>query len=73
MSKYIMLAGSIILIILSFVYLNRLYAPKIGPIGNGPSEQLILYVWITFIVTLVTGIMYLIRSIIMIVKSKKNN
>lgn len=36
--------------------LNRFFAPKVGPVGNGPSETLINVVWILFSMTMILGI-----------------
>ena len=36
--------------------LNNFFKPKVGPIGNGPSDTIINLVWITFGINMVLGL-----------------
>lgn len=47
---------SLFLICYGIWKLNRFFAPKIGPVGNGPSELLVNIVWVLFSITMLLGI-----------------
>lgn len=55
------------MIIVAFWKLNQLYAPKVGPIGNGPSDTIVAMVWVLFGISMILGfggVIYFTYSII---------
>jgi hypothetical protein len=68
-------ARSIFLFLLAAFLLTRtlhhFFAPRVGPIGNGPSEGLVWTVWGLFTLSMILGFGTLFHSIYWIVKEKK--
>ena len=67
---YVRLAASILLIIFGFWRLNQFYAPKVGPIGNGPSDLLVITVWVLFAISMILGFGGVIYFTYLIIKKK---
>ena len=67
---YLRLGASILLIIFGFWKLNQFFAPKVGPIGNGPSDLLVVTVWVLFGITMVLGFGGTIYFTYLIIKKK---
>ncbi|MFM1650671.1 hypothetical protein ACI7RC_01065 [Brevibacillus sp. B_LB10_24] len=71
MRYYVNAVIAILFIIYSFWKLHRFFAPRVGPIGNGPSEELVWTVWGLFALSMILGFGTLFHSIFRIVKEKK--
>lgn len=56
----------VLTLLASFLYLYLSYAPRVGPIGNGPNHTLI---WITFSSICLSGLLGIVRAIL---EFKKN-
>jgi hypothetical protein len=64
---YVKLGASILMIIVAFWKLNQFYAPKVGPIGNSPSDSVVVMVWVLFGISMILGfggVIYFTYSII---------
>lgn len=69
MRKYLVLFGGICIISTSFYGLYSAYAPKTGPLGNGPDE---VWVWFNFLVFFITGLAFLGLAATMFWQRSKN-
>lgn len=54
--NYIGFIVSIFIIIYGIWRLNNFFAPKVGPIGNGPSDTIINIIWILFVINMMVGV-----------------
>lgn len=68
MRKYIVLIATLFYILIAVWKLYYAYAPKIGPIGNGPNEQKI---WLDFALSMIGGAFFIGLTILMFRKDKK--
>ncbi len=71
MNSYINLVAAIFFLAYSFWKLHHFFAPKTGPIGNGPSQGVVITIWILFAISLIVGLGILIHSICNIIKQNK--
>ncbi|MBP1930820.1 hypothetical protein [Ammoniphilus resinae] len=70
---YVNLAASILFIIYSFWKLHHFFAPKVGPIGNGPSDLQVNIIWVLFSLSMILGFGVLFYSVYCIFKNKKES
>ncbi|RXT03736.1 hypothetical protein [Ammoniphilus sp. CFH 90114] len=70
MRKYIVLFSALFYIGISIYELYYAYAPKVGPIGNGPNDKLI---WTDFIFSMIGGSAFLTIAIMMFMRDKKKS
>lgn len=70
MRKYVVLFSTLLYIGLSIYQLYYAYAPKVGPIGNGPNEKII---WTNFVISIIGGIAFTAITIRMFMKDQKTN
>ncbi|URN93005.1 MAG: hypothetical protein NAG76_14270 [Candidatus Pristimantibacillus lignocellulolyticus] len=54
--KIVGLFASIFLIFYGIWKLNRFFEPKVGPVGNGPSDTLVGIVWLLFGTSMILGV-----------------
>ena len=70
--RYLMgLTVSFLLIIYGFWKLNNFFEPKVGPVGNGPSDTIINLVWIIFSANMLLGFGGIVFFTYLIFKKKK--
>lgn len=67
--KYLLLVWSFMHIGFSIWQVYYAFAPKVGPIGNGPNETAI---WTNFVFSMIGGIAMLGLAIILFKKDNKN-
>ena len=67
MRKYRLLYGGILVILLSFLMVYNLLAPRVGPIGDGPPIKLI---WFVFSYQVLLGFALITLSILEFRKGK---
>lgn len=68
MRNYILLFCGITILIVSFIGVYLGFAPRVGPIGNGPNEQLI---WFRFVVQFLSGLCTTTLGVISIRRENK--
>jgi len=61
MRGYLFLILGVLLLILSISFLYNGYAPKVGPIGNGPNHTL---VWVNFGWTFLLAMSSILKAIL---------
>ncbi|WP_134703479.1 hypothetical protein [Ammoniphilus sp. YIM 78166] len=71
MNPYINLVAAIFFLAYSFWKLHHFFAPKVGPIGNGPSQAVVITIWILFVISMIVGQGILTHSIYIILKQSK--
>lgn len=69
MRKYIMLFCTLNYFGVSVWKVYYAYAPRVGPIGNGPNEE---KVWIEFIFSMMASLAFAVWTIKMFIQDKKN-
>lgn len=67
MRKYFVLLVGVLWILIAFLSLYNSYAPKVGPIGNGPHFK----IWDGFLIWIIGGVCFIIFSITMFYREKK--
>lgn len=68
MRKYVALFASISYILLTVWELYYAYAPKVGPIGNGPNEQRI---WFDFVISMIGGACFITLTVLLFIRDKR--
>lgn len=68
---YVGLIASIYLIIYAILKLNQFFAPKVGPVGNGPSDTVVAVVWVLFGISMILGLSGVIYFSYSIIKTKR--
>lgn len=68
MRKYIVLVLAFGILIVSCTGLYLAYAPRTGPLGNGPDHG---WIWWNFTIFFVTGLLFLVNAILMF-KQRRN-
>lgn len=68
MMKYVLLCGGLGIISVSFFGLYSAFAPRTGPIGNGPHLG---WIWFNFSVFFITGLSFLVQAMILFWQQKK--
>ncbi|MFC3210222.1 hypothetical protein [Planomicrobium okeanokoites] len=63
MKKHVLLYGGIAMILLSFLAIHELTAPRIGPIGDGSSIPPPALIWRIFSLFILCGIGFIIWGI----------
>lgn len=71
MNPYVNLVAAIFFLAYSFWKLDHFFAPKVGPIGNGPSQGIVITIWILFSISMIVGLGILFHSIYRIIKQNK--
>lgn len=54
--NFVGLFASIFLIFYGIWKLNKFFEPKVGPVGNGPSDTIVQIVWILFGTSMILGV-----------------
>ncbi len=54
--KLVGLFASIFLTFYGIWKLNNFFEPKVGPVGNGPSDTVVEIVWILFGISMILGV-----------------
>jgi len=62
MRNHIYLYGGILVILLPFLMVFTLLAPRVGPIGDGPPEKVI---WFVFSIQFLSGLALITQSILL--------
>ncbi|WP_442600132.1 hypothetical protein [Neobacillus sp. D3-1R] len=71
MRKYILMFSALIYMGISTYQLYYAYAPKVGPIGNGLTDKMVIIIWTQFIIFMIGGLSFSTLSIFMFIKDRK--